>query len=753
MNLRNLIIAGILTAVSSVPAGAGEPVAYINPFIGTTNFGTTNPGALCPNGLMSVTPFNVMGSDLNVYDKDARWWSTPYEYRNRFFTGFSHVNLSGVGCPDLGSLLLMPTSGELCVDYKQYGSEYTLEEAHPGYYANHLTRYGIDTEVSATLRSSIARFTYTQGGESHVLLNLGEGLTNESGATVRKVSDTEYEGNKLLGGFCYYNRQGVFPIYFVIRVDKKPMQSGYWKKQRPMTGVEAEWDPDNGKYKIYSRYTKEMSGDDIGVYFTYQTQPGEQIQVQIGVSFVSTENARQNLDSEQQGFQFDRVAHQARQQWNDILSRVEVEGGSDEQKTIFYTALYHMLIHPNILQDVNGQYPAMESQQILTTKHNRYTVFSLWDTFRNVHPFFTLVYPQMQLDMAQSLIDMYNEWGWLPRWELYGNETLTMSGDPAIIMLADTWLRGLKGFDAETAYRAMVKSATAPGSENILRTDNDDYMTLGYVPLREQFDNSVSHALEYYLADFALSRFAADLGHKDDAKRFANRSLGYKHYYCKEYGTLRPLLPDGKFYSPFDPMQGINFEPAPGFHEGNAWNYTFYIPHDIDGLKRLMGGEKKFAAKLRKVFDENLYDPANEPDITYPYLFAQVKGEEWRTDSLVNVLLKKHFKNQPDGIPGNDDTGTMSAWAVFSMMGLYPDCPGIPRYTLTAPTFDRITLQLDPRYYKHETLVIECERPSADAIYVDRVEVDGKKLKGRFISHDELVNAGTLRFVLTNQKR
>lgn len=751
MNIRNLIVAGIIMTVSSATLSADEPVAYVNPFIGTTNFGTTNPGAICPNGLMSVTPFNVMGSDKNVYDKDARWWSTPYEYHNTFFTGFSHVNLSGVGCPELGSLLLMPTSGELNVDYKQYGSEYALEEAHPGYYANRLTRYGIDTEVSATPRTSIARFTYP-GGESHILLNLGEGLTNESGATIRKVSDTEYEGSKLLGGFCYYNRQGVFPIYFVIRVNKKPLQSGYWKKQRPMTGVEAEWDPDNGKYKIYTRYTKEMSGDDIGVFFSYDTKPGEQIQVQMGVSFVSIENARQNLDSEQQGFQFDKVCLDARNQWNDILSRIEVEGGSDEQKTIFYTALYHMFIHPNILQDVNGQYPAMESDKILTTRHDRYTVFSLWDTFRNVHPFFTLAYPQKQLDMVQTLIDMYKEWGWLPRWELYGNETLTMSGDPAIIMLADTWLRGLKNFDAETAYEAMVKSATAPSSENILRTDNDDYMKLGYVPLREQFDNSVSHALEYYLADFALSRFAENLGHKEDAQTFAKRSLGYKHYYCKEFGTLRPILPDGSFYTPFDPLQGLNFEPAPGFHEGNAWNYTFYVPHDIDGLKRLMGGEKKFAAKLRKVFDENFYDPANEPDITYPYLFAQVKGEEWRTDSLVNSLLKKYFKNQPDGIPGNDDTGTMSAWAVFSMMGLYPDCPGIPRYTLVAPIFDKIILHLDPRYYTQDTLVIECERPSPKAIYTDRITVNGKKHKGRFISHEDLVNAGTIRFTLTEKK-
>lgn len=342
MNIRNLIVAGIIMTVSSATLSADEPVAYVNPFIGTTNFGTTNPGAICPNGLMSVTPFNVMGSDKNVYDKDARWWSTPYEYHNTFFTGFSHVNLSGVGCPELGSLLLMPTNGKLNVDYKQYGSEYALEEAHPGYYANQLTRYGIDTEVSATPRTSIARFTYP-GGESHILLNLGEGLTNESGATVRKVSDTEYEGSKLLGGFCYYNRQGVFPIYFVIRVDKKPLQSGYWKKQRPMTGVEAEWDPDNGKYKIYTRYTKEMSGDDIGVFFSYDTKPGEQIQVQMGVSFVSIENARQNLDSEQQGFQFDKVCLDARNQWNDILSRIEVEGGSDEQKNhLLYGTIPHV---------------------------------------------------------------------------------------------------------------------------------------------------------------------------------------------------------------------------------------------------------------------------------------------------------------------------------------------------------------------------------------------------------------------------
>ncbi len=747
MKLRKLVAIGIIASVSSASLWADEPVSYVNPFIGTTNFGTTNPGAICPNGLMSVSPFNVMGSDTNVYDKDARWWSTPYEFHNKFFTGFSHVNLSGVGCPDLGSLLLMPTAGELKVDYKEYGSPYSQEQAHPGYYANHLDRYGITTEVSATTRSSIARFTYP-GGEGHILLNLGEGLTNESGATIRKVSDTEYEGSKLLGGFCYYNRQGVFPIYFVIRVDKAPAKAGYWKKQRPMVGVEAEWDPDNGKHKIYSHYNRVMSGDDIGLFLSYDTKPGEQIQVQIGVSFVSTENARENLNKEQTGFQFDQVSADARKAWNEALSRVEVEGGTADQKTIFYTALYHMLIHPNILQDVNGQYPAMESNEILTTTHNRYTVFSLWDTFRNVHPFFTLAYPEMQLNMVESLIDMYKEWGWLPRWELYGNETRTMSGDPATIMIADTYMRGLTGFDTKAAYEAMTKSARSTEANNPMRDGGSDYLKLGYVPLREQYDNSVSQALEYYLADFALSQFANALGHKADAKEFAKRSLGYKNYYCKEFGTLRPMLEDGSFYSPFNPLQGANFEPTPGLLEGNAWNYTFYIPHDIQGLKKLMGGERKFTDKLSSVFDNKFYDPANEPDITYPYLFAQVKGQEWKTDSLVHELLAEHFQNQPKGIPGNDDTGTMSAWAVFSMMGFYPDCPGLPRYTLVAPVFDKITLHLDSRYYEQEKLVIEVDRATPIASYIDYTIVGGKKQKSRFISHDELSQAGCIKFKL-----
>ncbi len=741
-------------------AAEKHPVDYVNPFIGTTNFGTTNPGAVCPNGMMSVVPFNVMGSEDNKYDKDARWWSTPYEYHNCFFTGYSHVNLSGVGCPELGSLLLMPTTGELSVDYKEYGSHYKDEQASPGYYTNFLTRYNVKTEVTATPRTGVARFTFP-AGQSHVLLNLGEGLTNESGAFLRQVSDTEFEGMKLLGTFCY-NPQAVFPIYFVMRVGKQPTATGYWKKQRPMTGVEAEWDHDNGRYKLYPGYRKEIAGDDIGAYLTFDTREGEQVEVQIGVSFVSIENARLNLDAEQRGKDFAQVLSEARARWNDDLSRILVEGGTEEQRTVFYTALYHTLIHPNVLQDVNGQYPAMESNEIRTTQGDRYTVFSLWDTYRNVHQLLTLVYPERQLQMVRSMLDMYREHGWLPKWELYGRETLTMEGDPSIPVIVDTWLKGLRDFDIELAYEAMRKGATLPGAENLLRPDNDDYMALGYVPLRQQYDNSVSHALEYYIADNALSRIAEALGkeaeaqgRKDDARRyqadarlFHNRSLGYKHYYSKEFGTFRPILPNGEFYSPFSPMEGENFEPSPGFHEGNSWNYTFYVPHDVPGLARLMGGRKPFIDKLQRVFDDGLYDPANEPDIAYAHLFSYFRGEEWRTQKELHRLLRQYFRNAPDGLPGNDDTGTMSTWAIFNMMGFYPDCPGEPAYTLSTPVFDKITIRLDPAVWGRDSLVIETERPTEESLYIRQMELGGKKLSRYRISHEELVKAGKLRFIL-----
>lgn len=738
---KNVLMGIALT--SALFVSAQDPVDYVNPFVGTTNYGTTNPGAVVPQGMMSATPFNVMGSEDNKYDKDKQWWSTPYEVNNKYLTGFSHVNLSGVGCPDLGSLLLMPTSGELNVKYTQYGSEYTDEVAVPGYYSNMLTKYGIKCEMTATPRTSRARFTFHRG-QGNLLMNLGEGLTNETGATVRFVNDREIEGSKLLGTFCY-NPQAVFPIYFVMRIDKAPATRGYWKLQRPMQGVEAEWDGYSGKYKLYTSYSKEMSGDDVGAWFTFDTTEGEAIEVSIGVSFVSIENARLNLETEQPaGTTFDQIRAQARKKWNEDLSRILVEGGTEEQKGVFYTALYHTMIHPNILQDVNGQYPQMEGDKILTTDRNRYTVYSLWDTYRNFHQLMTLVYPERQMDMVRTMLDMYREHGWFPKWELYGRETLTMEGDPSIPVIVDTWMKGLRDFDINLAYEGMYKSATTPGKDNLMRPDIDDYIAKGYCPLMEQYDNSVSHALEYYIADYSLYTLAKALGKTEDAKLFYDRSMGYKHYYCKEFGTLRPILPDGTFYGPFDPLQGANFEPSPGFHEGNSWNYTFYVPHDVKGLAKLIGGQKRFVNKLQMVFDKGYYDPANEPDIAYPYLFSYFKGEEWRTQKLVKELLAKHYTTKPNGLPGNEDTGTMSSWAIFSMMGFYPDCPGVPEYTLTTPTFDKITIKLDPAYWGTDKLVIRKEGGDG---YIDQIRLGGKKYSKYRLTHKDLIHAGEITFV------
>ena len=727
----------LLMAALLVSNALHAQTEWVNPFIGTSNFGACNPGAVTPNGLMSVSPFNVMGSSLNTWDKDSRWWSTPYVEENSFFTGFTHVNLSGVGCPELGSLLTMPTTGPLQVDYHIYGSEYKDEVAHPGYYGVELLS-GIKAEATATTRSSIERYTFP-GGEGNILLNLGEGLTNESGATVKKVSDTEIEGFKLMGTFCY-NRNAVFPLYFVLRVSKAPDAAGYWKKQRPMS-AEAAWDADAGKYKIYKDYSRELSGDDIGYWFHYDgLQAGEEVLVQMGVSFVSIDNARRNLDAEQQGFAFERVRRQADASWKEHLGRVQVEGGSADQKTIFYTALYHTLIHPNILNDVNGEYPLMQSPGIGKAQgHDRYTVFSLWDTYRNLHQLMTLLWPQKQTAMVRSMIDQYREWGWMPKWELYGRETWTMEGDPAICVIADTWLRGLRDFDIETAYEAFLKSADTPGAQNLMRPDNDPYMERGYIPLgwfAGDFsgDNSVSHALEYYVADYALSRLAADLGRPKDAARFYERSLGYKNYWSPADKCLRPRLSDGSFLTPFDPEDGADFTNAPGFHEGSAWNYSFAVPHDVAGYAKLQGGTKAFVKNLQHVFDEGLYDPANEPDIVYPYLFSRFKGYEKHTWEAVETILANNYKNAPDGIPGNDDTGTMSAWAVFSMLGFYPDCPGEPYFTLTRPTFPKAVVVLP------EGKELTISRSSAGAT---RARIDGRN-KGYRISHSDLTAASSI---------
>jgi predicted alpha-1,2-mannosidase len=710
---------------------------YVNPFIGTSNFGATNPGAIAPRGMASVSPFNVAGKQ-NTLEKDSRWLSNPYVNENTFLTGYSHVNLSGVGCPDLGVILLMPTSGALETSHLKYGSTYTNEVAKAGYYSNVLSKYNIKTETTATIRTGVSRYTFPKG-ESNILLNLGLGLTNEEGASLKIVSDTEIEGMRSVGSFCYYKPEEAYPVYFVAKFSKPAEKFGVWKTPRPYKGAESEWMPYNGKPRIMEGYQKEVIGDSIGSYFSYNFDKPTQVEVKIGVSYVSIENARENLKKETQDLSFEDIYNQTSTAWDNQLSKIKVEGGTEDDKIIFYTALYHSLIHPNILNDVNGDYPKMATRETLNTKDTRFTVFSFWDTYRNLHALMSLVYPKQQSNMVKSMLDIYDESGWLPKWELNATETTTMVGDPAGIILTDTYLKGITDFDIEKAYEAMLKSADAL-EDNPLRPNIETYINKGYLTSKQR--GAVSTTQEYNATDFSIALLAKALNKKADYKRFSKRAISYRKLFDEDLKLLRPRNSDGSWYEPFDPLAGANFTENIGFIEGNAWQYAFMVSHDIKGLMKLMGGQKAFSKQLQTLFNTNQFDMANEPDIAYPFLFNYVKGEEWRAQQKVQELIKTYFQNKPAGLPGNDDTGTMSAWLIYSMMGIYPVSPGEPIYTITTPIFDKITIDLDSDYYKGKSLVIQ-KSGVVDGV-ISTIQLNSKTHKGYFINHSDLVKGSEL---------
>ena len=738
---------------------------YVNPFIGTANFGTTFPGPVLPRGMASVVPFNVAGKQ-NHFDKDSRWFSTSYEHTNHFLTGFSHVNLSGVGCPDLGVILLMPTTGEVQTNHLLYGTTYKNETATPGYYSVFLEKYKIKTELTATQRVGVSRYHFPKG-KANILLNLGLGLTNEQGAMVKVISPTELEGIRSVGSFCYNSPERAYPVYFVVQFSKPAARFGVWKKPALYKGVEAQWMGYNGKTRLMKNCTHTVVGDSIGTYFSYDFKKPQSITIKVGISYVSIENARENLKKETENKTFQTLRENAYNQWNEVLSKIEVTGGSLTDKTIFYTALYHTHIHPNIFQDFNGQYREINTGKIARTQYprdsifslwnvvkiqkteltrkNRYTVFSLWDTYRNLHPLLSLAYPQQQSEMLKTMLGMYEENGWLPKWELNSTETFTMVGDPAAVVITDSYLRGITDFDVQKAYKAMLKSAYQT-QNNPVRQGIKEYLQKGYLTTESTQSGAVSITQEFNIADYAIAQLAKALGKKKQAEEFYKRSVSYRKLFDKNYNLLRPKNPDGSWHSPFNPQTGANFVKNIAFIEGNSWQYTFMVSHDTKGLIQLMGGKKAFVSQLERVFKNRQFDMANEPDIGYPYLFNFVKGQEWRTQKHTSNLIKTHFKNSPDGIPGNDDTGTMSAWLVWSMIGLYPIVPAQPVYTFTRPVFDSITIHLNEKYYKKPYIKIYNKTHKEKYIKSIFVGKNKNPHKSYFISHKTLIDNQIIEF-------
>ncbi len=727
---------------------------FVNPFIGTSNYGATHPGAVLPQGLASVVPFNVAfkRGEGNVFEKDSEWHSRPYVYENSYLTGFSHINLSGVGCPDLGSILIMPTTDELELNAELHGSTISDQKAVPGYYSCALDKYRVHTEVTATTRCGMTRITYPPG-KANLLLNLGLGLTNESGAMLRIVNDREVEGYKLIGTFCYHP-EDVRPVYFVMRLSRPGKTFGAWKKMPDYT-AEAAWTKYDNTYKPYPNYRYEMAGEDIGTYFTWDFSEKSEVIVKIGISYVSIENARENLDSEMPDFQFAKYQKQASDTWEEALSRIRVKGGSQEDKIVFYTALYHLLLHPNVLQDVDGSYPLMEQYGTnVISGRNRYTVFSLWDTYRNVHPFYSLVYPKLQSDLTKSMLDMYREGGFMPKWELLSMETGVMVGDPAAPVIADTYLRGIRDFDIKLAYEALIKGASLLDN-NPLRPGIRLYDSLGYIPENAPggVGGTVSTTLEYNISDWNIAQLAKELGNESDYKFYHQRAQSFINYFDPVTQMLRPKMEDGSWLTPFDPEAGKNFTAVIGFIEGNAWQYRFYVPHNIPKMINLLGGGEKFVQALDECFNTDNYDMANEPDITYAYLFNFVKGFEWKTQAKVRELIRKYYNNTPAGIPGNDDTGTLSCWLLYGMMGFYPHCPGDMSYALTSPIFDEISIDLDPQYYSGKNLTIKTIRDNDSQLFIKRIKWNNKKHQSFFIDHDLLTEGGVLEFHLSDTPR
>lgn len=722
-----------------------ELTRFVNPFVGTANGGNTHPGPVLPWGMISASPFN----SYDTVSKTAG--ASPYIFGNKYISGFTHLNMSGVGCGDMGVFCLMPTTGNLSLRQPDNCSTYSNEEATVGYYAVDLSRFKIKAELTVTNRTALSRYTFPKG-RSNILLNLGLGLTDAKGAVIKKVSATEIEGFKTIGDFCGIRSKQV--VFFVAKLSRPPIHSGVWSKG-----------------KRYDGFEREIAGDDIGAFFNFETEEGEQIEVKLAASFVSIANARENLEQEQPGFDFEGTRLAAVEKWHSELSKIIVEGGTKDDKTKFYTALYHTLIHPGILNDVNGESPAMESSRVTKTNgSDRYTIFSLWDTYRNLHPFLSLVYPKRQSDMVKSMLSMYSENGWLPKWELAGMETNCMVGDPSIPMIVDSYLRGIRDFDIDTAWEAMKHNATAPGKDNQARPGFDDWVHHGYIPddagytlkvytsgnISNEYENarrlgtvwgSVSTSLEYCIADWNLAQMAKALGKNADYQIFLNRSLNYKNSFDSLTGFVRPRQNDGSWLSPFDPAsRTLN-----GFTEGSSWNYTFMIPHDIPGLTKLLGGKKKFIEKLNTCFEKKYFDISNEPDLAYPYLFNYVKGEEWRTQKNVREIVNRDFNTLPAGLPGNDDCGTMSTWLIYSMMGFYPDCPGNMNYQLTSPVFSKISITLDQSYYPGKIFVIEVKNPSPGRAYIHAMELNGKPHNKFTISHEEITKGGKLIFALKNQ--
>lgn len=714
-------------------------INYVNPFIGVDRGGNQSPGPLYPFGMMRLSPINIPQID-----------PASYVAGKTDLFGVGLINMVGTGCSNFSNVLILPETK--MPDFSNESLKILSDTATVGWYSCKL-QDNISLEMTGLTRSGILKIDFGKNQSKFLKIDLTRRNTDDSAFYLKKENGS-ISGYRDDGQFC--GKPGDTRVYFYIKI--------------PTIKSDAIVLVKNGIDLNENELEVKMASIGAKINLSDEKSP---IELRIGISFVSIENAKLNLEQEIANKNFQEVVNENQGAWEKLLSRILVEGGTKDDKIKFYTAIFHTMSHPNILNDVNGEYPAMETlKKMKSEQGNRYTLYSLWDTYRNLHPFMSLVYPEMQSDMVKSMLNMYDEYGWLPHWECFSKEKGVMNGDPACIVINDTYLRGIRDFDAEKAFKAMVhnskvvykvdKERDRSNVEYVRKAVKPYWDYKGYIPAdyrRKGGDvwGTVAATLEYNLSDWNIAQMAQSLGNTAEYNTYLNISKGWKTLFDAQSGFIRQRNSDGTWVDPFNDKETSGEMPwpgsgGPGYVEGNAHNYNFFVPHDMKELINMLGGQEKFTSRLQSVFDNKLYEATNEPDLAYPFLFNYAKGEEWRTQKTVRDLIEKEYNTGFDGIPGNDDTGTMSAWLIFAMMGLYPDCPGNMDYQICSPVFSKITIKLDDKYYKGKEFIIETQNGSKDNIYIKSMSLNGKEHKKFQVSHQEIVNGGKMIIELKKDK-
>ncbi|MBN1633708.1 MAG: GH92 family glycosyl hydrolase [Ignavibacteria bacterium] len=733
-----------------------ELTKYVNVFNGTKNMGHTFPGACIPFGFVQLSPDTdtVMYEKNGIYNPEVYRYCSGYQFDDNTIVGFSHTHFSGTGHSDLGDFLIIPTTGELKLNpgnksqsKSGYRSSFRKETeiAYPGYYSVFLDDYGIFAELTATERTGFHQYTFPENDNSHIILDLFHGIYNYDGKTqwafIRIENDTLITGWRLTNGwartrFLYFAMIILKPVNeFGFQQDEQPVYRGFWRKFNQTQNF------------------PEFAGRDIKMFLNYNTSEKEKIQIKFSISSVSPEGALKNLLAEIPHWDFQKIKSEANDKWNNELGKIIIEG-TEKQKRNFYTSLYHSFISPALYNDVDGNYRGLDMNIHNSGSQNNYTIFSLWDTYRALHPLFTILQVKRTSEFVNSMLEHYNQsvHKMLPVWSHYSNENWCMIGYHSVSVIADAILKKIQGIDSKKLFEAMVQSSNADFFDGI-----GSYKKYGFVP-EDISSNSASKTLEYAYDDWTLMKTAEYLGYNVIAEEYGKRVENFNNIFDSSTGFFRAKNSDGNFITPFNPLSTVN----QGYIEGNAYNYSLYVPHDVKQLINLFGGEEKFIAYIDTLFSMHLkeeqfkeseditrdgiignYVHGNEPGHHIAYLYSYA-GAPHKTQEKVNYIIKSMYDDAPDGLCGNDDCGQMSAWYIFSAMGFYPVCPGSNEYVFGTPFLNKAVISME----SGNIFVIEAENISERNIYIQKIYLNGMEYKKTYITHDDIMKGGSLKYLM-----